>query len=332
MERNRLILIFSLIILVFAFIYLLSPILDGILMGVALAYAVRPLHTRLSRRVGEGVSAFLSTMIISLPLLLFFAYGVFQGVTELIVVMKNLETYVAILNSYLNSLDPDISRTVRPALNQFVAVFNTKIGDLAFSVTTKFIFFVMNFLISTIVCFYVIIDGKTVTRKIIDRVFPEKEVGDFFEEFDSVLMNLWFGNFLFALLMGIVSIPYFMAFGIPYVPLLSGLMFLAALIPVFAEWMVILPLTLYLVFMDWVKAAWFLAIGSVFLYIIPELILRPYFVGYTSKIHPLVLMLSFLGGGLAAGVTGFFISPMLAAFLTAVYNHYTKQSGNSAAN
>ncbi len=47
--------------------------------------------------------------------------------------------------------------------------------------------------------------------------------------------------------------------------------------------MIILPVSLYLLLMDIGKGVTFLAAGVVFLYILPELILRPYFVGYTSK-------------------------------------------------
>ncbi len=155
----------------------------------------------------------------------------------------------------------------------------------------------------------------------------DKSARGFFDELDRTFTNLWFGNFVAALLIGIASIPYFIYFEIPYAPLLSGLMFLAALIPVFAEWMIILPVSVYLFFTDPLKAVWFLAIGGIFLYIIPELVLRPYFVGYTSKVHPLVLMVSFIGGGLVAGVSGFFLTPMLAALLTAIYNYYTSNKG-----
>lgn len=325
MERNKLLIILLVITLAFCFIYLLSPLLDGILMGVALAYAVRPVHERLSRKIGEEISAFLSTLMISLPFLFFFLYGVFQGVSELMIVLRNIDFYISRINSFINTLDPDVAMTIRPFFTQISQFLSGRIGDIAIGITTKFIFFIMNFLISIIVCFYAIVDGKNVVKKILSVVSPGERTQSFFEEFDRVLKNLWFGNFLFAILLGMASIPYFVLFNIPYAPLLSGLMFLAALIPVFAEWMIVLPVSVYLFFVDWVKGVWFLFVGGLFYYIIPELILRPYFIGQRSKVHPLALMLSFIGGGLSAGVTGFFAGPMLAALLTALYNNYTQK-------
>ena len=102
-------------------------------------------------------------------------------------------------------------------------------------------------------------------------------------------------------------------------------MFLAALIPILAEWMIILPVSLYLFLVDVGKGLTFMFVGVVFLYIVPELILRPHFLGYTTKIHPLVLMLAFLGGGIVGGVSGFFLAPMFAGLATTLYNYYTKE-------
>ncbi len=323
MERNRIILLLTVVTLILIFLYLLTPLLDGIILGIVLAYVARPMHSRLRKVTGDAISAFISTMVIAVPLFVFLFYGIFQGVSQLISILRNLQDYVTYLNTFISQLDPETAGIVKPLFDQFLSFINKSLGDIAVNITTKFIFFIMNFFISTIVCFYSILDGKRVADRIIGAVFTDESAKGFFDELDRTFTNLWFGNFVAALLIGMASIPYFIYFGIPYAPLLSGLMFLAALIPVFAEWMVILPVSIYLFFQDPLKAVWFLAIGGIFLYIIPELVLRPYFVGYTSKVHPLVLMISFIGGGLVAGVSGFFLTPMLAALLTAIYNYYT---------
>jgi predicted PurR-regulated permease PerM len=35
-------------------------------------------------------------------------------------------------------------------------------------------------------------------------------------------------------------------------------------------------------------------------------------------------MLAFIGGAVVGGISGFFIAPMVAGLITAVYNYYTK--------
>uniref|UniRef100_A0A7C3YCH4 AI-2E family transporter n=1 Tax=Geoglobus ahangari TaxID=113653 RepID=A0A7C3YCH4_9EURY len=314
MEKLKLAVIIAVFIL---FLYLISPLLDGVVMGIAFAYVAKPIHEKLRIRLREPFSAFISTTIIAIPIFFFFFYGIFQGITQLVFILSNYDI-VDLLNKYIGT-----SKLVSTLINQAITFISNKIGDLAVKITTRFIFFIMNFAISIVVCFYIIADGKRVAEKAIN-LFKSEELKTFFIEIDKTLTGLWFGNFIAALLIGLASIPYFLIFEVPYASLLSGLMFLAALIPVFAEWMVILPVAFYLYFVDPIKALWFTVIGAVFFYIIPELILRPQFVGYTSKIHPLLLLLSFIGGGIVAGVTGFFLTPMLAATLSAVYNHFVK--------
>ncbi len=322
MERNKLLLLAAIIPSFILFLYLISPLLDGIIMGIALAYVAKPIHEKLRLKIGDFLSALLSTVIIAVPIFFFFFYGVFQGISQLVYIMGNYNV-VDFLNNVIRNIG-GTSKVLASVINQIIRFVNTKIGDLAVKITTKFIFFLMNFIISIIVCFYIVLDGKRIVGKIMDAISKD-EIKGFFEELDKTFTGLWFGNFIAALLIGLASIPYFIAFGIPYASLLSGLMFLAALIPVFAEWMIILPIAIYLFFINSIKAFWFMAIGAVFFYIIPELILRPHFVGYTSKIHPLLLMLSFIGGGIVAGVSGFFFTPMLAATLSAIYNYFTKK-------
>jgi len=314
MEKLRLAIIIAVFIL---FLYLISPLLDGIVMGIAFAYVAKPIHEKLRVRLRDPFSAFISTVIIAVPIFFFFFYGIFQGITQLVFILSNYDI-IDLLNKYAGS-----SKLISTLINQAITFISSKIGDLAVKITTRFIFFIMNFVISVVVCFYIIVDGRKVAEKVIN-LWRSEELKNFFSEIDRTLTGLWFGNFIAALLIGLASIPYFLIFGVPYASLLSGLMFLAALIPVFAEWMVILPVAFYLYLVDPIKALWFTVIGAVFFYIIPELILRPQFVGYTSKIHPLLLLLSFIGGGIVAGVTGFFLTPMLAATLSAVYHYFVK--------
>ncbi len=308
-------------------LYYFSPLLNGIVMGIVFAYVAKPIKSRIA--LGNRAASLIATTLIILPVSFLMFYGMFQGLNQLVYllthqretelmlvkVLKGLnlpEKYVSYIVSYL----PVVEKVAKEHLR--VSAIN---------VTVKAVMFFMNFLISAIVCFYALSDGRkfvdaAVSVLLFMNVIPENlAVEDLLREIDNTLVSLWFGNFAFAVLIGLVSIPYFLAFNVPYVPMLSGLMFLAALIPVFAEWMVILPVTAFIAVNSVTSAIWFLIIGVVFLYILPEIVLRPHFVGYASEIHPLLLLLAFIGGAIAGGASGFFIAPMLVAIATAVYNY-----------
>ena len=66
-------------------------------------------------------------------------------------------------------------------------------------------------------------------------------------------------------------------------------------------------------------------VSSLIIYGPPELILRPYLTGMKSKIHPMLLMLAFLGGAFVGGIAGFFAAPILLGALVAAYRVYQEQ-------
>ncbi|HID43621.1 MAG TPA: AI-2E family transporter [Archaeoglobaceae archaeon] len=317
--------IVMLLILTFYFFY---PLIDGIVMGIVFSYVAKPVKNRLRHKTGRIVSSLIATLVIILPISFLMFYGAFQGINQLIYLLAHQEEYGRNLTKTL--IDAGIEEKYVSELQNMISTGLSMIQDRlrlsAIDVTVKTVLFLINFIISSVVCYYVLLDGENFVERLM-KVFPEdrrSEFRNFVLEIDETFHGLWFGNFVFAIVIGIASIPFFMAFGIPFVPLLSGLMFLAALIPIFAEWMVLAPVALYLALKNIWMAGWFISLGFVFLYFIPELLLRPHFVGYTSKIHPLILMLAFIGGAIVGGVAGFFIAPMVAGLMTAVYNYYTK--------
>ncbi|MFP3945706.1 MAG: AI-2E family transporter [Archaeoglobaceae archaeon] len=316
--------IIALLILTFLFFY---PLIDGIVMGIVFAYVAKPIKNRIRPKTGRITSSLISTLLIILPISFLMFYGAFRGIDQLIHILTHQQEYTQNLMKTLMEagIEERYLLEIQSILYSIISVVQNTLRISAIGVTVKTIMFVLNFMISAIVCYYVLLDGDNFVERLL-RVIPEERRSDlrkFIAEVDETFLGLWFGNFVVALLIGLASIPFFLAFNIPFTPLLSGLMFLAALIPVFAEWMVLIVVAFFLALTDIWLALWFAIIGFIFLYILPELILRPHFVGYTSRIHPLVLMLAFIGGAIAGGVAGFFVAPMIAGLMTAVYNYYT---------
>ncbi|HDM60121.1 MAG TPA: AI-2E family transporter [Archaeoglobus veneficus] len=317
------------VIALLAFIaFFFSPLLDGIVMGIVFAYVAKPVKKRMEGKTGKLAAALLATLLIIVPIFILMFYGVFQGINQVIYLFSHQhEVEESLVNALRDAgIDEKYIEEIRAWIPNVISIIQSKVKLSAIDVTIRAIMFFMNFIISAIVCFYVLLDADDFVARAI-RIIPEEkreEVARFIAELDETLLALWFGNFAFAVIIGIASIPFFIAFGIPYAPLLSGLMFLAALIPVFAEWMVLAPVALFLALKNLNTAILFTFIGFTFLYFVPEVVLRPHFVGYASRIHPLALLLAFVGGAIAGGAAGFFIAPMLVAIITAVYNYYTR--------
>ncbi len=321
------VLLISVIAILFLTFYFFLPLLDGIVMGIVFAYVAKPIKRKLEK-IGRVKASVIATTIVIVPVSVLMFYGFLQGLNQAIYLITHYHIIESGLVDLLRKFGvEDGERFIPKIITAIFSFLQNTIQPSALEITKKVTLIVLNFFISIVVCFYSLADMERFVDRTINIVPPEnrEELRKFVKEVDYTFESLWFGNFVVAILIGLASLPFFLYFDVPFAPLLSGLMFLAALIPIFAEWMIILPVSLYLLLIDIGKGVTFLLTGVVFMYILPELILRPYFVGYTSKIHPLVLMLAFIGGGLVGGISGFFIAPMIAGLATAIYNYYTEE-------
>lgn len=318
-------LIVSVLAIICLTFYFFLPLLDGIVMGVVFAYVAKPIKRRFEH-LGKIKASVIATTAVIIPISVLIFYGLFQGLNQAIYLITHYQIIESGLLDLLNKLGVEEGeKYVRWLTSNIFSILQKSIQPSAVEITKRATLIILNFFISIVVCFYSLADMDRFVNRATSIVPDENrdELRRFIEEIDRTFESLWFGNFVVAMMIGIASLPFFLYFNIPFAPLLSGLMFLAALIPIFAEWMIILPASIYLLLVDLWKGLTFLTVGVVFLYILPELILRPYFVGYTSKIHPLILMLAFIGGGIVGGISGFFIAPMIAGLATAIYNYYT---------
>lgn len=239
--------IITLLILTFLFFY---PLIDGIVMGIVFAYVAKPIKNRIMYKTGRITSSLISTLVIILPISFLMFYGAFRGIDQLIYIITHQQEYTQnLMNTLMEAgIEKKYLMELQGVMYSMVSVVQNTIRISAIDVTLKTIMFVLNFLISAIVCYYVLLDGDKFIERLL-KVVPEgrrTELRRFLLEVDDTFLGLWFGNFVVALLIGLASIPFFLAFNIPFTPLLSGLMFLAALIPVFAEWMVLAVVAFFL--------------------------------------------------------------------------------------
>ena len=117
--------------------------------------------------------------------------------------------------------------------------------------------------------------------------------------------------------------------GIARDALLTAFVFIAAMVPILSGMMVFIPVAIYLyVFRSPIIGVLFLGLAVVFIYLPPDYVIRPYLINRASNLHPLVIILAFIGGGVAGGLSGFFAAPMAIGLATALFRTYKKTKGN----
>lgn len=314
----------SLFLVAALFINIIFPLLDGIIMGVVLAYVARPLKNIFDRYTPR-LSPYLATTAIVLPIFLIIGLGVIEFFNTLLWAIKNQDYVTGVLLHSLERLDlPAFARSrVIDIITNFTSYLLPIVKQLPVGTIAKDIaIFIINIVIAVVLCYYLLVDGGRLVDKIND-IIPD-EIQDFsrkfMKHFDGILSALFIGNIYNAIGVGILSLIVFWAFGFSNVLMLSALMLIASIVPFLAGWMVIAPLVIYRYFeLGRQSALIFLVVSLLILIIPPEILIRPYIIQSRSNIHPMLIIIAFLGGALVGGIAGFFIAPILLGAIVAAY-------------
>ncbi len=306
------------------FMFIILPLLDGIIMGVVLAYVARPLRHFIDR-YSRRASPYLAIGVLVIPTFLIIGFGVIEIFNNLLWAVKNQE-YVA--SSLLNLVErfnlPDF---IRDKIDDIILNFTSYLLPILkqlpiIEIAKSLSMFIINILLAVLLGFYLLVDGERLIEGIID-VIP-LEIEDFsrrfMRHFDGILSGIFIGNTYSALSVGILSLIVFWAFGFANVLALSALMLIAAIVPMFTGWMVVITMAIFRYFEKGSQSALiFFAVALLVVILPPELLIRPYIINTKSNIHPMLIILAFLGGGLVGGIAGFFIAPILLGAIVAAY-------------
>ncbi len=298
-------LILVLVILIFYF----SPLLDGIALGIVFAYVARPIMKRIPIK-RKGPSAILATIAVVAPISLILIFSLYD--LGLWAMSEWESAFEMIVVAFQQLPEP---------LQGFLEILPTGMGREFLTVdrASSIIMLILNFLLSTLLCYYLLVDGKKVAEFMTD-LFHVEDKG-LVATCDNAISGIYIGSVYTAFIVAVMTVPFLLIFRIPHPLAILGLMFLAALIPVLAEWMILLIPLAHLVLREapLTLSMTFIITGSIFLYILPELVIRPWLTGRRGRIHPFLMLLAFIGGGISGGVAGFFLAPMFAGILVTVY-------------
>jgi predicted PurR-regulated permease PerM len=311
MERKRILYLISLAAVSIILLYFLYPLLDGIVLGIVFAYIAYPVKIRLCRRMGGRSASLLATLLIILPITAIILLGIFEMASQAASLFQGSTYVTERFNVLLSSLSPQLGDLLSTVFEWFESFFYASLSNLPVrEYATEIAMLVLNGFIAVISCYYYIADGKKLAGAIRGRA--SDRTYSLLEKSSKKISDVFVGNFYSAIVISLISLPFFLYFSIPFWAIATGFMFIAAMIPIFAEWMVIVPVSFYVLLVQgWTPFLVFLLVGLIFIYLIPEFILRPQLVGRYSSSHPLLLLLAFIGGGLTFGISGFFLAPML---------------------
>jgi len=323
-------------------LYVFWPFMVPLILGIIFAVVLQPLYRRLLALLGgrESVSSFL-TVIVAIVLLLIPL--IFLGI-QLAREVKG--AYEAIAATDMRAYPSEWQVRVQPwidsyapaageSITQFTANIDTYVRQgvawlaqhvgAAFSGVSSFFLQTFIFLMTL---YYLLRDGSRL-RNFIITLSPLRDSDDemILEKLELAVNSVVKGKLFISLIQGVLSGIGFALFGIPN-PVLWGLIAaIASLVPPLGTALVLIPAALYLLIIGAIPSAIGLLIWSVLAVGLIDNLLGPKLIGRGMRLHPLLVLLSVLGGLAFFGPVGLFLGPLIVSLLVtllSLYTHFTR--------
>ncbi|WP_296806934.1 AI-2E family transporter [uncultured Methanobrevibacter sp.] len=316
-----------LLLLVISLIFIF-PVLNMIILGIILAYGIRPVAKRIQSKLKfESISILLAMIVVIIPLILLIAYIVF-------VISGFLSTfYVSNQNFDVNTVLSQISYYIpdNPFLNEnnFVQTIESagkyvlnylvsKLGSLANITLDLFV------LICSV--YYFVKDGDN-CYEFIKSFVPDEHIGFFnrtVKSIEDVLKSIFYGHFLTSVIIGIFGAVGYSLLGYPYGIFLGVITGILQLIPIFGPWPIYWALAIMDAFNGNYPRVIVVLLFGFFLSLV-DMYIRPAISSHHADIHPLILLVGFLAGPLVYGIVGFIIGPLILGITYVILDNFRKE-------
>lgn len=172
-------------------------------------------------------------------------------------------------------------------------------------------------IIAIVSVYFFLLDGPAMMASLMQlSPMDDRHERELIEEFERVSRAVVLATLVSAIAQGILAGFGFYFVGIQSVFLLTMLTMLLAMIPFFGAASVWVPVVVYVAFFEnRPVAAFILFLYCALIVSTIDNIIKPYILHGQSNLHPLLALLSVLGGVTALGAIGIVVGPMLVAFL-----------------
>jgi predicted PurR-regulated permease PerM len=317
-----------------------SPFFTAIAWAAVLAYSLHPMQARLTSilKGRSTVSALLMciavTLIVVLPLLYFSVVlggelaktyktvsGLLEGGVSLEAGLREsplLSVIVDQLREYERLTGTDVKMMVAGSVREIGRWLLSEGTVLAQNVVVG----LFQIILMMVCIFYFFQEGERVVGWI-ENALPltQRQQRIVFQRFDEVVKASVEGNTIVALLEGTVGGLAFLVTGLPTPALWGAIMGLLAYVPAVGASLVWVPGAAYLWFIGaYGKMAVVCVAGGIIALL--DQVLRTILVGDRSKLHPLLVFFSVLGGIRVFGILGIVAGPLLVAIGRAMLDIY----------
>ena len=324
--------------------------LSPFIYGLAIAFLLNPLRkiieyswlgkTSLKPRTKKIIASFGALFIGIIMLFVFFSILIPQMISSIQTFLSSFEGYVETARHFFESnnfLSEDLLKTLDPLIDKGASMLGDWVSNLASSLNAILMYSVifakgvMNFLIGMIIALYILLDEpklKRQTKKVLYALLPKKTTEKIIETSRltiNTLNSFIAGKAVDSLIIGILCYIILSFMNMPYTPLISVLVGVTNMIPVFGPFLGAVPSILILLLVDPFKALEF----AIFILILQQVdgnIIGPRILGGAVGLPTLYVMFAIIIGGALFGIFGMFIGvPVFSVFFVLVRDFIHQQ-------
>lgn len=305
--------------------------LSPFIYGIGIAFLLNPLRkiieyswlgkTKLKPRTKKVIASFGALFIGIIMLFVFFSILIPQMISSIQTFLSSFEGYVDSARNFFESnnfFSDDLLKTLNPVIDKGVSMLGDWVSNIASSLNAILMYSVifaksvMNFLIGMIIALYILLDEinlKRQIKKVLYALLPEKTTKSILRTtrltintFNSFVA----GKAVDSLIIGILCYIILSFMKMPYTPLISVVVGVTNMIPVFGPFLGAVPSILILLLVDPFKALEF----SIFVLILQQVdgnIIGPRILGGAVGLPTLYVMFAIIIGGALFGIVGMFI-------------------------
>jgi len=314
--------------------FILRPFLFAIVLALVFSIIFQPLHLKMLKYTlkHEGLAAFLTTIIIVVLIftpLTFLAIQILQEAKELYVSLLTGGGKDSLLNVFnklayfshdyfpdAGEISANIDQYLKQGLSWLLNNLGAFFSNFANMMVTAFLFIIS--------LYYLLKDGALLRKKIV-ALSPLKDADDeiIIKKLELAVSSVIKGNFVIAFIQGVVTAIGFSIFGLPNAVFWGTIAAIAALIPSVGTALVFVPAIILLFISGQIFAAFGLLLWGALAVGLIDNFLGPKLIGRGMQLHPLLVLLSVLGGISLFGPIGFVLGPIVLSLLFALLDIYS---------
>lgn len=315
----------------------IKPFLTLIIFAGILAILMRPVFRWLlryfkgHRSLASGATIFLTLLIILIPL----SFVIVSLAVEAMQLFRYLRTEVD-FSGIFHTLKAivgeqqatDITQRIAAAINDVASYIQPVISNLSssiFAIFSNTVQALFGLIIILFVMYYILKDGKALKAELLDLSPLDDKIDErLLKRIHDAVSAVAYGEFVVAILKGIIGGILFLVLSLPSPVFWGTIIGLSHLIPGIGTAIVTVPFAIWLFLSGKFVAGIIFTIIAVAIIGLVDNFITPQLIGNKIHLHPLLILLSLLGGIAAFGAVGLFFGPIIVAIMMALIDIYRK--------